>query len=34
VTIYTILDLEFPRIGIVRIDRYDQTLINQRNSMN
>lgn len=34
ITIYTILDLEFPRSGIVRIDRYDQVLINQRNSMN
>jgi hypothetical protein len=34
VTIYTILDLEFPRFGIIRIDRYDQTLVNQRNSMN
>ena len=33
VTIYTILDLEFPRAGIVRVDRYDQALINQRNSM-
>ena len=33
VTIYTILDLEFPRSGIIRIDRYDQTLVNQRNSM-
>ena len=33
-TVYTIIDLEFPRIGIVRIDRYDQTLIDQRNSMN
>jgi hypothetical protein len=33
-TIYTILDLEFPRFGIIRIDRYDQTLVNQRNSMN
>jgi hypothetical protein len=34
ITIYTIIDLEFPRIGIVRIDRYDQVLIDQRNSMN
>ena len=34
VTIYTIIDLEFPRIGIIRVDRYDQTLIDQRNSMN
>ena len=33
-TIYTILDLEFPRIGFVRVDRYDQILIDQRNSMN
>jgi hypothetical protein len=32
-TVYTIIDLEFPRIGIVRVDRYDQTLIDQRNSM-
>ncbi|HZD47857.1 MAG TPA: hypothetical protein VE178_03860, partial [Silvibacterium sp.] len=32
-TIYTIMDLEFPRIGIVRVDRYDQILIDQRNSM-
>ena len=32
-TIYTIMDLEFPRIGIVRVDRYDQVLIDQRNSM-
>jgi hypothetical protein len=34
ITIYTILDLEYPRAGLVRIDRYDQVLINQRNSMN
>jgi hypothetical protein len=34
VTLYTIIDLEFPRIGILRIDRYDQALVNQRNSMN
>lgn len=34
VTIYTILDLEFPRIGLIRVDRYDQALVNQRNSMN
>jgi hypothetical protein len=32
-TIYTIIDLEFPRIGIIRVDRYDQALVNQRNSM-
>jgi len=34
ITVYTIIDLEFPRIGIIRVDRYDQTLIDQRNSMN
>ncbi|MBB6144950.1 hypothetical protein HNQ77_002906 [Silvibacterium bohemicum] len=33
ITIYTILDLEFPRVGIIRIDRYDKTLVNQRDSM-
>jgi len=32
-TIYTIMDLEFPRIGIVKVDRYDQVLIDQRKSM-
>jgi len=34
VTVYTIIDLEYPRFGLIRIDRYDQTLVNQRNSMN
>lgn len=34
VTIYTIVDLEFPRFGIIRIDRYDQTLVDTRNGMN
>jgi hypothetical protein len=33
-TIYTMIDLEFPRFGIIRVDRYDQALVNQRNSMN
>jgi hypothetical protein len=33
-TVYTIIDLEFPRVGIIRVDRYDQALVNQRNSMN
>jgi hypothetical protein len=33
-TVYVIVDLEFPRVGIIRIDRYDQALVNQRNSMN
>jgi hypothetical protein len=34
VTIYTTIDLEFPRFGIIRVDRYDQVLIDTRNSMN
>jgi hypothetical protein len=33
-TVYIIIDLEFPRIGIIRVDRYDQALVNQRKSMN
>ncbi len=33
-TIYTIIDLEFPRVGIIRVDRYDAALLNQRKSMN
>ena len=33
-TVYTIIDLEFPRVAIIRVDRYDQALANQRNSMN
>ena len=33
-TVYMIIDLEFPRFGIIRVDRYDQALIDQRNSMN
>jgi hypothetical protein len=33
-TVYLIIDFEFPRFGVIRIDRYDQALVNQRNSMN
>jgi hypothetical protein len=33
-TVYTTIDLEFPRAGIIRIDGYDQVLLNQRKSMN
>ena len=32
-TVYVILDLEFPRLGIIRIDAFDQVLINVRQSM-
>ena len=32
-TLYVILDLEFPRLGMIRIDAADQTLIELRKSM-
>ncbi len=31
--VYVILDLEFPRLGLVRIDSFDQTLVEVRESM-
>jgi hypothetical protein len=33
-TIYVILDLEFPRLGLIRIDAADQVLVELRKSMN
>jgi hypothetical protein len=33
-TVYVILDAEYPRIGFIRIDRADQVLIDLHNSMN
>ncbi|MFT4114710.1 hypothetical protein [Silvibacterium sp.] len=32
-TIYTIIDLEFPRAGLIRLDRYDQLLVDLRSDM-
>ncbi|HSQ12260.1 MAG TPA: hypothetical protein VLM90_04550 [Candidatus Deferrimicrobium sp.] len=32
--VYVILDIEYPRLGLIRIDAFDQTLIDLRNSMN
>jgi hypothetical protein len=32
-TVYVILDLEFPRLGIIRIDPFDQVLVELRQSM-
>jgi hypothetical protein len=34
VVVYVIVDLEFPRFGLIRIDKYDQVLVDLRNSMN
>ena len=33
-TIYVILDVEYPRVGFIRIDQTDQVLIDLRKSMN
>lgn len=31
--VWVILDLEFPRVGVVRVERFDQLLINLRDTM-
>jgi len=31
--LYVILDLEFPRLGFIRLDAYDQMLVDVRESM-
>lgn len=33
-SVYLILDIEFPRLGLVRIDSFDQSIIDLRKSMN
>jgi hypothetical protein len=33
-TVYVILDVEYPRIGFIRIDQADLVLIDLRKSMN
>ena len=32
-TVYVILDLEFPRLGIIRVDAFDRVLVDLRQSM-
>ena len=32
-SIYVILDLEFPRLGIIRVDHFDHYLVDVRNTM-
>ena len=34
VAVYVILDLEYPRLGLIRVDAFDQALIDLRESMN
>jgi hypothetical protein len=33
-SVYVILDLEYPRLGLIRVDAFDQVLVNVRDSMN
>jgi len=32
--VYVILDMEYPRFGLIRVDAFDQVLIELRQSMN
>jgi hypothetical protein len=34
VAVYVILDLEYPRLGLIRVDAFDQALVDLRQSMN
>jgi uncharacterized membrane protein YagU involved in acid resistance len=34
ITFYVILDIEYPRLGLIRVDAFDRVLIDLRNSMN
>ena len=31
--VYVILDIEFPRLGLIRVDAFDQLLVDVRQSM-
>jgi len=32
--VYVILDIEFPRLGLIRLDAFDRVLVEQRERMN
>jgi hypothetical protein len=32
-TVYVIMDLEYPRLGLIRVDAFDQALVDLRESM-
>ena len=34
VTVYVALDIEYPRLGFIRVDEFDQALVDLRNNMN
>jgi hypothetical protein len=31
--VYIIVDLEYPRLGVIRVDAFDQALVDVRSSM-
>ena len=33
ITVYVILDIEYPRLGLIRVDAFDQVLVEVRASM-
>jgi len=33
VSVYVILDIEYPRLGFIRVDDFDQALVGLRESM-
>jgi hypothetical protein len=33
VTVYVTLDIEYPRLGFIRVDAFDQALVELRESM-
>ena len=33
VAVYVIIDMEYPRVGFIRIDKFDQALVEVRASM-
>lgn len=33
VTVFVTLDLEYPRLGLIRVDAFDQALVDPRNTM-
>ena len=33
ISVYVVLDLEYPRRGLIRLDAYDQVLVELRQSM-
>jgi len=33
VTVYVIVDLEYPRLGLIRVDSFDQALVEVRATM-